>query len=71
MVGALLAVGDGRRPVTWPHQVLDGRRRELDPTAAFMQGRRFLERVREEVRRRVNESQGVTLEWEIQRVGRW
>ena len=25
----------------------------------------------EEVRRRVSESQGVTLEWEIQRVGRW
>ena len=28
LVGALLAVGDGRRPVSWPGQVLDGRRRD-------------------------------------------
>jgi tRNA pseudouridine38-40 synthase len=28
MVGALLAVGDGRRSVGWPGQVLDGRRRD-------------------------------------------
>jgi UDP-N-acetylmuramate dehydrogenase len=30
-----------------------------------------IESLGEEVRRRVSESQGVTLEWEIQRVGRW
>jgi UDP-N-acetylmuramate dehydrogenase len=30
-----------------------------------------IEGLGEEVRRRVSESQGVTLEWEIQRVGRW
>jgi UDP-N-acetylmuramate dehydrogenase len=30
-----------------------------------------IETLGEEVRRRVSESQGVTLEWEIQRVGRW
>jgi UDP-N-acetylmuramate dehydrogenase len=30
-----------------------------------------IETLGEEVRRRVRESQGVTLEWEIQRVGRW
>jgi tRNA pseudouridine38-40 synthase len=28
LVGALLAVGDGRRAVAWPGQVLDGRRRD-------------------------------------------
>ncbi|MGH8823434.1 MAG: tRNA pseudouridine(38-40) synthase TruA [Jiangellaceae bacterium] len=28
LVGALLAVGDGRRPVAWPASVLDGRRRD-------------------------------------------
>jgi len=30
-----------------------------------------IESLGEEVRRRVSESQGVTLEWEIQRIGRW
>ncbi|HEX6577553.1 MAG TPA: tRNA pseudouridine(38-40) synthase TruA [Jiangellaceae bacterium] len=30
LVGALLAVGDGRRPVAWPAQVLAGRRRVAD-----------------------------------------
>ena len=30
-----------------------------------------IEGLGEEVRRRVSESQGVTLEWEIQRIGRW
>ena len=30
-----------------------------------------IEGLGEEVRRRVAESQGVTLEWEIKRVGRW
>ena len=30
LVGALLAVGDGRRPVAWPAQVLAGRRRVSD-----------------------------------------
>jgi tRNA pseudouridine38-40 synthase len=30
LVGALLAVGDGRRPVAWPTQVLAGRRRVSD-----------------------------------------
>src|SRR5690606_25727812 len=30
-----------------------------------------IESLGEEVRRRVSQSQGVTLEWEIQRVGRW
>ena len=36
-----------------------------DATSADIEG------LGEEVRRRVRESQGVTLEWEIQRVGRW
>ena len=36
-----------------------------DATSADIEG------LGEEVRRRVSESQGVTLEWEIQRVGRW
>ena len=28
LVGCLVAVGEGRRPVTWPAEVLDGRRRD-------------------------------------------
>jgi tRNA pseudouridine38-40 synthase len=32
MVGALLAVGDGRRPVRWPAQVLAARRRDPSVT---------------------------------------
>jgi UDP-N-acetylmuramate dehydrogenase len=36
-----------------------------DATSADIEG------LGEEVRRRVSESEGVTLEWEIQRVGRW
>jgi len=36
-----------------------------DATSADIEG------LGEEVRRRVSESQGVSLEWEIQRVGRW
>ena len=34
MVGALLAVGDGRRPVDWPRQVLDARVRDSAVTVA-------------------------------------
>lgn len=34
MVGALLAVGDGRRPVEWPRQVLEARVRDSAVTVA-------------------------------------
>jgi tRNA pseudouridine38-40 synthase len=38
MVGALLAVGEGRRPVTWPRQVLLGGRRDSAVTVAPARG---------------------------------
>lgn len=38
MVGALLAVGDGRRPVGWPAQVLAGRERTPDVHVAAPHG---------------------------------
>jgi tRNA pseudouridine38-40 synthase len=38
MVGALLAVGEGRRPVEWPRQVLDARVRDSAVTVAPAHG---------------------------------
>jgi tRNA pseudouridine38-40 synthase len=38
LVGAVLAVGDGRRPVAWPAQVLAGRERVPDVQVAPAQG---------------------------------
>ena len=59
LVGALLAVGDGRRPVGWPAQVLAGRERTPDVHVAAPHGL-TLEEVRypapEEMAARVAES---------------
>lgn len=38
LVGASLAVGEGRRPPTWPRELLDGRRREGGATVAAAHG---------------------------------
>jgi tRNA pseudouridine38-40 synthase len=38
MVGALLAVGDGRRPTAWPRAVLDARQRDSAVTVAPAHG---------------------------------
>lgn len=38
LVGAGLAVGEGRRPVTWPRELLDGRRREGGATVVAALG---------------------------------
>ncbi|MBO0920536.1 tRNA pseudouridine(38-40) synthase TruA [Cellulomonas sp. zg-ZUI222] len=38
LVGASLAVGEGRRPVTWPRELLDGRRREGGATVVAPHG---------------------------------
>ena len=38
LVGALLSVGDGRRPVDWPAEVLDGRTRTPDVHVAAAHG---------------------------------
>ncbi|MCC2335944.1 tRNA pseudouridine(38-40) synthase TruA [Cellulomonas wangsupingiae] len=38
LVGASLAVGEGRRPVTWPRELLDGRRREGGATVVAAHG---------------------------------
>jgi tRNA pseudouridine38-40 synthase len=38
VVGALLPVGDGRRPVDWPGEILAGRRRDPDADVAAARG---------------------------------
>ena len=38
MVGALLAVGDGRRPAEWPAEILRGRVRDAGVTVAPAHG---------------------------------
>jgi tRNA pseudouridine38-40 synthase len=38
LVGCLLAVGEGRRPVTWPAEVLAGRRRDAGVTVVHAHG---------------------------------
>lgn len=43
LVGALLAVGDGRRPVGWPREVLGSRRRDLGLTVAPARGLTLVE----------------------------
>ncbi len=43
LVGALLAVGDGRRPGNWPREVLVSRRRDLGVTVAPARGLTLVE----------------------------